>query len=111
MDKGERLYEGIGKTDLFEPSELLGNVGFRLSGHSSPNALIPAHWRLSSLADTPKCELALAPVSYIFRKIYKIWHYSVVRISHQASKFFLPNFGKNWRNLVTFGYTFCTPLY
>lgn len=61
MDKGDRLYDRIGMSELFNPSELLGNVGFRLSGHSSPSALIPIHWRLSNLGDTPKCEMALTP--------------------------------------------------
>ena len=71
MDKGDRLYDRIGMSELFNPSELLGNVGFRLSGHSSPSALIPIHWRLSNLGDQPKCEMALTPVC-LFKKILKL---------------------------------------
>lgn len=71
MDKGDRLYDRVGKTDLFQPSELLGKVGFRVSGHSSPDALIPLHWRLSTLDDVPKAEMALTPN---LKDVYGNWH-------------------------------------
>lgn len=71
MEKSDRLYDGIGMTGLFKPSELLGKIGWRLSGHSSPCSAIPLDWRISSLDDKPKCELALKPS---LNQVYGNWH-------------------------------------
>ena len=63
MVHAENLYSAIGYEKLFAPSELLGKIGCRLSGHSSQKALFPLAWRLSSLGDERKAEMNLNPVS------------------------------------------------
>merc|ERR1712130_448220 len=61
MVHAENLYSAIGYEKLFAPSELLGKIGCRLSGHSSQKALFPLAWRLSSLGDERKAEMNLNP--------------------------------------------------
>jgi len=67
----DRLYDTVGHEGLFNSSHVLGKVGFRLSGHSTKDALFPLHWRLSSLGDDRKAEMAITPN---LKDLYGNWH-------------------------------------
>jgi len=62
-----RLFENIGHHTLFEESQTLGKIGFRVSGHSDVRSQIPIHWKLTSLGDDRKAEITLLPN---FRDVY-----------------------------------------
>merc|ERR1712210_416068 len=62
-----RLFENIGHHTLFEESQTLGKIGFRVSGHGDVRSQIPIHWKLTSLGDDRKAEITLLPN---FRDVY-----------------------------------------
>ncbi|CAG5104902.1 Oidioi.mRNA.OKI2018_I69.chr1.g1654.t1.cds [Oikopleura dioica] len=56
-----RLFESIGHTSLFEESQTLGKIGFRVSGHSDARNQFPVHWKLTALGDDRKAEITFLP--------------------------------------------------
>ena len=64
FEEMSRLFENIGHHTLFEESQTLGKIGFRVSGHSDTRSQIPIHWKLTSLGDDRKAEITLLPVGF-----------------------------------------------